>query len=195
MTSYNADFMSEAELARLPFAARGRNVLIHPRTTLLNVENIALGDHVRIDPDVVISAGGPVRIGSYVHIGAQSYLAGGAGIEMQDFSGLSQGVKLYSTSDDYSGRHLTNPTVPDAYLGVRRGAIVLGRHVIIGAGAVVLPGVTLGEGSAVGALSLVRKDVEPWTIQAGAPARKVAARSQELLQGEQALLQERRDGA
>lgn len=188
MTSYNADFMSEAELARLPFAARGRNVLIHPRTTLLNVENIALGDNVRIDLDVVILAGGPVRIGSYVHIGAQSYLAGGAGIEMEDFSGLSQGVKLYSTSDDYSGRHLTNPTVPEARLGVRRAPVRLGRHVIIGAGAVVLPGVTLGEGSAVGALSLVRRDVEAWTIQAGVPARKVATRSRELLEHERALL-------
>jgi galactoside O-acetyltransferase len=107
---------------------------------------------------------------------------------MADFSGLSQGVKLYSTSDDYSGRFLTNPTVPAAYLGVKRGRILLGTHVIVGAGSVVLPGVSLGAGSAVGALSLVREDVEAWTMVAGAPARQIGARRKDLLILEQQLL-------
>ena len=191
MTNYGADFMTEAELSRLPFAARGRNVQIHPRTTLVNVENLSIGDNVRIDPDVVILATGQVRIGSYVHIGAQAYFAGGAGIELGDFCGVSQGAKLYSTNDDYSGRFLTGPTVPSEFVNVARAKVVVGRHVVIGAGAIVLPGVTLGEGSAVGALSLVRRDVEAWTIYAGAPARKVAERSKDLLLHEKVLKAQR----
>jgi galactoside O-acetyltransferase len=132
-------------------------------------------------------ATGPVTIGSHVHIGAQCYLAGGAGIVLEDFAGLSQGIKIYSTSDDYSGRHLTNPTVPPAYLGVVRGSVRVARHAIIGAGTVILPGITVAEGCAVGALSLVRRSTEPWGIYAGAPARRVAERSRDLLLLETAL--------
>jgi galactoside O-acetyltransferase len=162
-------------------------VLIHARANIIDIENCSVGDHVRIDADVTILATGHVTIGSQVHIGAQCYLAGGAGIALEDFAGLSQGVKIYSTSDDYSGRHLTNPTVPLAYLGVVRGSVRVGRHGIIGAGTVILPGISVAEGCAVGALSLVRRSTEPWGIYAGAPARRVAERSRELLLLEAAL--------
>jgi galactoside O-acetyltransferase len=59
--------------------------------------------------------------------------------------------------------------------------VVLGRHGLIGAGSVVLPGVTIGEGAAVGALSLVRKDVPPYAIVAGNPMRTLGQRSEERL--------------
>jgi galactoside O-acetyltransferase len=192
MSNYGADFLSPEQLAVMPFRSLGADVSISARAVLVGIENMAIGDHVRIDPDAVILATGPVDIGSYVHVSAQCYLAGGAGIEMADFSGLSQGVKLYSVSDDYSGGALTNPTVPAKYLSLTRGKILLGRHTIIGAGSVVLPGVVFGEGAAVGALSLVRKDVAPWTIVAGVPARRVAARKRDLLERERDLLAEHR---
>jgi len=66
---------------------------------------------------------------------------------------------------------LTGPTVPDRYRRPQRGAIKLGRHAIVGAGSVVLPGVELGEGAAVGALSLVSRSLPPWTVSVGVPAR------------------------
>jgi acetyltransferase-like isoleucine patch superfamily enzyme len=55
----------------------------------------------------------------------------------------------------------------------------------VGAGRILLPGVTLGEGAAVGALSLVRRDVEPFTIVAGTPAKPIGERSRRLLELEQ----------
>ena len=45
-----------------------------------------------------------------MHIGSCSYLSATEGIELKSFSGIGQGVKLYSVSDDYSGNSLTNPT-------------------------------------------------------------------------------------
>jgi galactoside O-acetyltransferase len=189
MTNLGRQYLPDAELRSLPFGRLGRNVLVHERANIINLENLTLGDNVRIDADVTILATGPVVIGNYIHIGAQCYLAGGAGIEMRDFSGLSQGTKVYSTSDDYSGRYLTNPTVPHAYLGVVRRAVLLDRHVIIGAGSVILPGVTVTEGCAVGALSLVTRRPAPWGIYAGARARRRAERKRDLLTLEAALLE------
>jgi galactoside O-acetyltransferase len=187
MTSLGPQFLPEAQVQALPFRSLGHHVLIHERANMINIENISIGNNVRIDADVTILAGGPVSIGSYVHIGAQCYLAGGAGIDLEDFAGLSQGIKIYSTSDDYSGRHLTNPTVPAAYLGVERAPVRLCKHVIVGAGSVILPGATLAEGCAIGALSLVRRSTEPWGIYSGTPARRLAERSRDLLLLEAAL--------
>ena len=79
-------------------------------------------------------------------------------------SGLSHGVKIYTKSDDYSGKFLTNPTVPEEYTSKKTGSVILGKHAIIGSNSIVLPGVTIGEGTAVGALSLVTKSLGEWGV-------------------------------
>jgi len=116
---------------------------------------------------------------------------------MADFSGVSQGAKIYSASDEYSGAALTNPTVPKKYLNVDVAPVALGRHAIIGAGSIVLPGATLGAGTAVGAMTLIKRGFQcaPWSIYFGMPARKVADRSKALLEAEIALLAESRQQA
>ena len=89
---------------------------------------------------------------------------------------------VYSESDDYSGHSLTNPTVPERFRPrMSKGRAVFGRHVIVGAGSTVLPGVVLAEGAAIGAHSLVTKDCEGWWIYFGVPAKKLKRRSRELL--------------
>jgi len=57
--------------------------------------------------------------------------------------------------------------------------VVIGDRVWIGYRAIVLPGVTIGEGAVVGAGAVVTKDVEPYEIVAGNPARKIGSRSLE----------------
>jgi galactoside O-acetyltransferase len=106
-------------------------------------------------------------------------------VEIADFAGLSARVSLFSRSDDYTGAHLTNPTVPAAYTAPEpKAPIRLGRHVIVGAGSVILPGVEIGEGAAIGALSLVAKPLKAWTIYAGSPAKVVRARRRDILDAE-----------
>lgn len=83
---------------------------------------------------------------------------------------------------------MTNPTVPEQYTNVDYRNVVLERHVIIGSGSVILPGVTIGEGTAVGALSLVAKDLEPFGIYAGSPLKKIKARDKRLLELEKHYL-------
>ncbi len=114
-------------------------------------------------------------------------LFSGGGIVIQDFATLSGRVSIYSTSDDCGGAVTANPTVPEDYTGVVRERVVVGHHVVIGAGTVLLPGVTIGEGAAVAALSLVTESLQSWTTCAGAPVRRLFRRSRDLLALESAL--------
>ena len=152
---------------------------------------ISLGSNVRIDDFCVLSAGeGGITIGNYVHIAAFCSLVGSGAIRLSDFSGLSSRVSVYSSSDDYSGATLTNPTVPSQYTGVQHADVTLEKHVIVGCGSVILPGVTLSEGVAVGALSLVQKNCGPFSIYSGVPAKLIKERKRDLLELERKLLSE-----
>ena len=189
---FNPGYYTEDDLRHAGFKSIGKNVRIAKNNTIIGLENIVIGSNVRIDGECAISAAGEgwLNIGSYIHIGGWCYLSAGEGIKMEDFSGLSQGVRVYSRTDDYSGKHLTNPTVPERYTGITRGPVVLGRHVIIGSGSVILPNVTVGEGTSVGALSLVTKDTEIWGVYFGSPAKRIKGRSKRLLELEEDLKNE-----
>jgi acetyltransferase-like isoleucine patch superfamily enzyme len=190
---FDPGYYHSDELRAFGFADVGRDVSIAKNATIIGLHNIVIGDHVRIDGNTTIAAhAGSLVIGRHVHIGGGSFLACAGGITLDDFSGLSQGVRIYSGSDDYSGEALTNPTVPRAYLNLRIAPVALGRHVIVGSGSVILPGVRLHDGVAVGALSLVAKSLDAWGVYAGTPARRIRERSNKLLALEQALLAQER---
>lgn len=175
-------FLSLEQIKAMGFAAVGKNPMLSDKAAYYNCGNIFIGDNVRIDDFCVISAGcGGVEIGNNVHIAVGSLLVGRGRISLQDFSGVSSRVSIYSSSDDYSGSALTNPTIPEEYTNVIHADVTVGRHVIIGAGSVVLPGVVLEEGVAVGALSLVTKRCKAFGIYSGIPARRIKERKRDLL--------------
>lgn len=188
MANYNADFLKENELATMPFARIGARALIDRTVSIVNLERLSVGDNVRIDAHTVLIASGGIEIGSHVHISAGCYLAGGGGIKINDFAGLSPDVKVHSMSDDYSGQSLTNPSVPGTFKKLTCGFIEIGRHSIVGSGSVILPGVVVGEGAAIGAMSLVNRSIEPWGIFAGNPVRRLKDRSREVLRLERVYL-------
>lgn len=182
-------FYSAEELAQIGFKSVGENVSISRKASFYGVSRISIGSNVRIDDFCVISAGkGGIEIGNYIHIAVYASIMGEGKVVMEDFSGLSSKVAVYSSNDDYSGNSLTNPTVPEKYTGVNHAAVHIGKHVIIGSGSIILPGVTLHEGSAVGALSLVNRDCEEFYIYTGTPARKKVERSRKLLELEKELM-------
>lgn len=181
-------FYSSQELERFGFKFLGKNVLISDKASLYNHDQIALGDHSRIDDFCIIS--GKVSLGRNVHIAAFCNLAGGEkGIIIEDFSGLAYGCQVFSQSDDYSGKTLTNPTVPDCFKKETKATIYIKRHCIIGTSSIIFPGVTLAEGTAVGAMTMVTKNTKPWSIYFGIPAKKIKDRQRNLLELEQCYLE------
>lgn len=185
--------LSADELERMGFASVGVGVQLSDKAAVYGASRIDLGDHVRIDDFCVLSAGaGGIVLGRHVHLAVYCSLIGAGRIRLGDFAGLSARVSIYSSSDDYSGRAMTNPTVPPEFTDVTHAEVELGRHVIVGAGSVILPGVCIGEGAAVGALSLVTRSCEAFAVYSGTPARRVGPRSRDLLEIEQRFLAARR---
>lgn len=181
--------LGEEEIRAIGFASVGRNVRISARASFHGPNRIVLGDNVRIDDFCVLSAGARgITIGRNVHVAVYSSLIGAGHIELDDFCNLSSRVSIYSSNDDYSGATMSNPTVPEEFKSVQHANVFVGKHVIIGSGSVVLPGVVLEAGVVVGALSLVKTRCETFGIYAGTPAKRVGERRRDLLEVERRFL-------
>lgn len=182
-------YLNRKQLEKMGFKELGKDVKVSDKAAIYNPECIVVGDYSRIDDFCVVS--GNVTLGSFVHIAPFCLIAGGEkGVVMEDFSGLAYGVQVFTQSDDYSGRTLTNPTVRDEYKNERKKTVRIRKHVIVGAGSMVFPGVELAEGCSVGAMSLVNKTTKPWGVYVGNPARRVKDRKQDLLKLESKFLKE-----
>ena len=187
-------FLSVEEIQAVGFAAVGDNVRIDRTARFYGASRISIGSHVRIDAYSVLSAGAEgIRIGDHVHISVYVFLTGAARIELHDFSGLSARVTIYSSNDDYLGEALTGPTIPEEFRKVTSARVIVGKHVVVGAGSVVLPGVTISEGACVGALSLIKKDVPAFQIVAGRKGKIVRERRKDFLAYERRLWHNRHD--
>jgi len=178
-------WLTNEQMREMGFACFGNNMMLSDKASYYNCKNIRLGNNVRVDDFCVLSAGmGGIDIGNYIHIAVFSSLIGAGNISLANFCNISSRVAIYSSNDDYSGGAMTNPTVPSEFTNVQHADVKVGRHVIIGAGSIVLPGVTLEEGVAVGALSLVKKDCEAFGIYIGVPAKRIGERKRDLLEVE-----------
>lgn len=163
----------------MKFSHVGQDVYIFPQAKIVSPESISIGDSVIIDDFVFIMGGKRTIIGSFVHIASFVSVLGGGEFYIEDFAGLSSGTRVYTGDDDYSGGSLTGPTVPYSYRLPVRSFVRVKKHAIIGANSVILPGVTIGEGAAVGANSLVKIDCKPWTVYGGSPVREIKPRQRE----------------
>ena len=138
-----------------------------------------IGDRCAIDEFTVVTT--ILEMGSFVHIAPHCSILGGkeSVLTMGDFSGMAAGCRLICGSDDFRGGYLINPMVDLKYRNVIHGRIRIGRFATLGVNVIVLPSVTIGEGATIGAGSLVHKDVKPWTINVGVPARALGIRPQQ----------------
>lgn len=168
-------FLSTQELKEMGFAALGQDVRISRFARFYAPQKMRIGSHVRIDDFCILS--GCVTLGSYIHISAYSGIfAGDFGVEIGDYATVSSRVCIYAQSDDFSGAHMTNPTVPERLTGVSGQKVVVEKHAAIGTGSTLLPGARLCEGAVLGAMSLAKSTLEQWTINAGVPCRFVRKR-------------------
>ena len=179
-------FYTEDELKTLGLKQYGKNVLISRKSSIYNAENISIGNNVRIDDFSLLS--GHIVLGDYTHVSAYSSLfAGDSLITMEDYSSISSYVCIYAVSDDYSGKSMANPTIPEEYKKVKKAPVKLCKYVLVGTGSKILPGVEIREGTSVGAMSLITKSTEEWMIYFGIPAKPLKKRSKKLLEYEKEL--------
>jgi acetyltransferase-like isoleucine patch superfamily enzyme len=175
----NNSFLTKNELLNLGLKTFGDNVLISRKASFYAPEEIIIGNNVRIDDFCILS--GKIEIGSYVHISAYCALYGKYGIKIDDYSGTSPRVTVFSATDEFSGEFLIGPMVNKNLINLIKGRVYIKKYVQIGAGSIILPDITINDGCAVGALSLINKSLNEWGIYAGIPARYIKERRKGLL--------------
>ncbi|MEG2612226.1 MAG: acyltransferase [Alistipes sp.] len=172
-------FYSVAELKELGLKSCGTNVLISRKISMYSPEKISIGNEVRIDDFCILS--GNITIGSHIHISAYSALYGLHGIELEDYTGLSPRCTLFSAMDDFSGDYLIGPIHPASFTNVTGGPVLIRKFAQIGSGSTIFPGVVVGEGCVVGAMSLVVCSLAEWGVYVGIPVRRIKERGRALL--------------
>jgi galactoside O-acetyltransferase len=175
----STSFLNEEELTLLGLKSYGVNILISRKASIYSPEKITLGNNVRIDDFTILS--GLITIGSNVHISAYCALYGRFGIRMDDYTGLSPRCTIFSAMDDFNGEYLIGPMVDESKTHVTGGQVYIKKYTQIGAGSIIFPNIKIEEGVAVGAMSLVRQDLEAWTVYAGIPVVKLKKRKNNLL--------------
>lgn len=175
-------YYSRDELLSLGFISIGDNVLISKKASIYGASKMSIGSNVRIDDFALLI--GNIEIHDYVHIGAFCGLHASQDgrIIFEDFSGISSNVTIYASSDSFDGEFCTaRPGLPDECVRSVCSTVMLGKYTQIGTGSTVIPGGSLGEGAAVGAMSLVNKFLDPWFLYVGVPCRMLKKRNKELL--------------
>jgi acetyltransferase-like isoleucine patch superfamily enzyme len=163
------------------FKKLGKNVRIGRNVYFRHPHLIEIGNNVIIDDFTYFTT--RVTIGNNVHIAPFVSSIGGSSSELfiGSYCSIAAGVRFVCLSDNFRSSALTNPTIPEGFRddGDRLRSIVVEKHVIIGTNSVVLPGAHLCEGASIGAMSLVKGTVEPWSLCVGNPLRKLDTRDGE----------------
>lgn len=137
-----------------------------------NEQNITIGERSRIDSFCKLEGGLGLTIGRYVHIASFVHLGiGGGTTVIEDFAACSSGVKVVSGSNTVDALSGSAVAPPGMQRIVRDKTTRICRYAILFTNSVVLPGVTIGEGAVLAAGAVATKDIPPWEIWAGTPAK------------------------
>ena len=181
---HNADFLSNRDLRSLGFSKIGKNVLISKNSVIVGTKNIFLGDNVRIDPfTFLLCPKGFIKIDKFTHIAAHVFISGHYGVKLGKFSGLGSGVKIYSSSEDYSGEGLCNLNLSTKKINFKKfqkinaKQVNIGDHTNIGANSIILPGSKIGNNSSIAAGSIVKGQLKGGYIYMYDPLKPILRKS------------------
>ncbi|GGA63246.1 putative lipopolysaccharide biosynthesis O-acetyl transferase WbbJ [Flavobacterium palustre] len=165
---YTKIFFYKARLIRLPFDIRNRRFIkIGRRFTAgfgCRIEAFPLDKN----DEYCITIGDNVQINDYVHIGAVGNITIGNNVLMASKIYISD--HNHGNYDDLISDHPMS--IPEERKAICK-PVVIGDNVWLGESVCILPGITIGEGCIVGALSVVTKSIPPYSIAAGNPAKVV----------------------
>ena len=173
MREFKATSYGSGEFRREDLAAIGDNVVIEHGVLILKPERVKLGTNVYIGHYAILRGydANDLVIGNDTWIGQFCYINSAGGVEIGSRVGVGPYVKMMSSEHAEEGRD-----IPVLFCDLKFARVKIEDDSDIGMGAIILPGVTVGKGSIVGAGAVVTKDVEPYSIAAGVPARKIGER-------------------
>lgn len=155
----------------------GTNVYISPNREIKRPHLVEVGSNVAIDSGFYCTTA--LSIGDYVHIGPYVTIIGGpkTSLTVGHFTGIAAGCRIICASEKHMGEGLANPMVPAEYRDeIIMEPVIIEEFVTVGTNVVITPGVTIGHGAVIGANSFVNKDIEPWTVYIGSPAKPLKSR-------------------
>lgn len=155
---------------------KGIDFFIDKDVYIKHKDKATFGNHVAIDKGFYCTT--QLEIGDYVHLAPYTVIIGGkeAKLKMEHFSGIAAGGRIVCGGDNFTGGTLMNPQVPLEYRDPLVTTVIFKAFSCIGVNTVVMPGITLAEGSVVGSNSLLTTNTEPWTVYAGSPAKPIKKR-------------------
>ncbi|MDR6968290.1 lipopolysaccharide O-acetyltransferase [Flavobacterium arsenatis] len=156
----------KAKIVRFPIRIRGKKFIKvgHNFTTGFNCRLDAFSESNK--NETLIEIGNNVQINDYVHIGAIEK------IEIHDSVLIAS--KVFITDHNhgsYTGKNADSPLTSPSSRPLHSSKVVIEKNVWIGEFVSILPGVRIGEGSIIGSMSVVNKDIPPFSIAVGSPAK------------------------
>ena len=139
---------AQSEAIRRKLKSCGRDVTLHTPLVIAGAEHVSLGDNVSVGPFVHMWGQGGIRVGDRVMIGAHTAIT--------------------TLTHDYTAERMQDTLL--------ERSVSIEDDVWIGGHAVILPGVSIGKGAVIGAGAVATKDVEPYSIVVGVPARPLKSR-------------------
>lgn len=147
-------------------------------------KNVEIGDYSYIDTNVHFEVYEPIKIGKYVHVAHDVMIQSAAEVRLGDFTAVSSGSRIYTGSNKYKtpdGRDKSilismSAVAPAELQHSEEKPVILEDYAFVGLECVILPGVRIGRGAVIGAGSVVTKDVPPFAIAVGVPARVMGER-------------------
>lgn len=155
-------------------ALRDRRLSIGPRVDFVAKRNIHLGDRVSFFGNTYLNANnGFIKVGSNTHVDQFCVLYGQGGLTIGSDCAIAAGVIIYTQTNQYAH----DETAKILEQPVMYQKVTIGDDVWIGARAVILPGVVIGDHAVIAAGAVVREDVSPWSIVGGVPAKVIGRRN------------------
>jgi acetyltransferase-like isoleucine patch superfamily enzyme len=156
------------------FARVGQGVTFEPGVLVFHPENIEIGDEVYIGHYTILKGyyRNKMVIDSGTWIGQQCFLHSAGGLKIGRNVGIGPAVKVITSFHSEEG-----PRVPILHRPIQFAPVVIEDDCDIGVGAVILPGVTIGHGTQVGAGAVVTRSVGPNSVLVGVPAKILRVRN------------------
>ncbi len=133
---------------------------------------LSVGDRTEISQRVILHCyGGSIVLGENVFVGPYTVIYGHGGVTIGKDSLIAMHCRILSSNHTIPDRNSRIRSKPDILLPT-----TIGEDVWLGAGATILGGVTVGDGCVVGAGAIVTKDLPPYSVAVGVPAKVVRTR-------------------